>query len=677
MRSDSDHYEAYYADKLWSMLPSVYRMEDAVSLGGRGPLRELCERIGVQAAILRRSIDRLWEDQSIETCDEWVVAYIGELLGTQIIPGLPPRGQRLDVAKSIHYRRRKGTVGVLEELAHDITGWDARVVEMFRRVARTHHSLDPAFGPLAVEQGLIGRRTGTPMGGLANLRDRYGASRANYTSFDELFHTADVRRGKGRVGWHNLSRLGIFLWRLQSVLIEGVDPVPCTSGDGYMTFDPTGREIPLFAKSVRSYGNDWIAPDEFSVPGPITSTLLSFAWDALYASSDATKPDVVLTRSLGVFEDEAILTRDKVEIDPERGRFHAESGDGRVTVSYCYGFSSTIGAGAYDRRVEGAVPDATDSNTVIKTRESVVLPAAGTVEIDASYTYEDVSNAKVDTGELLVLKAGVRRRPLLRFSPVDSATPAAWAIEGQEDSEGKRSSLWLDGLFVSGGVLVLSGYFEQVVISACTFDPGSYGVDGQPKLSADQRYLVAGGVQIEGQVDNLLIDRCIMGPVEVGEHASVDTLMIRDSLLQAFGDRQVLNVPTGVTSLLRSSVLGKGLVRRLEARSSILHDIFDVADHQHGSLRFSAWREGSMLPRKYASVQIAPKQVLFSSLSYGQPSYGQLLDATPQAILSGAEDGSEMGAFSREKNAIKEQGLLRKLREYMPVGLVPVLIHVT
>jgi len=46
-------------------------------------------------------------------------------------------------------------------------------------------------------------------------------------------------------------------------------------------------------------------------------------------------------------------------------------------------------------------------------------------------------------------------------------------------------------------------------------------------------------------------------------------------------------------------------------------------------------------------------------------------------IAAGAQDGSEMGAFSREKSPIKERSLLIKYDEYMPIGLVPIIIHVT
>jgi hypothetical protein len=111
-----------------------------------------------------------------------------------------------------------------------------------------------------------------------------------------------------------------------------------------------------------------------------------------------------------------------------------------------------------------------------------------------------------------------------------------------------------------------------------------------------------------------------------------------------------------------------------------------VDDAQHGCVRFSAWSVGSVLPRQYESVSIAPKSPLFTSTKFGQPGYAQLLSSVDNAILSGAtgatisagaQDGSEMGAFAREKNPIKERSLLIKYEEFMPLGLTPVIIYVT
>ena len=94
MLDERDHYQVYYQDKLWNLLPAIYRSLDSASFNTAGPLREMVNRIGAQGAILRRSIDRLWEDQSIETCDDWVVSYIGDLLATNLVASLDARGQR-------------------------------------------------------------------------------------------------------------------------------------------------------------------------------------------------------------------------------------------------------------------------------------------------------------------------------------------------------------------------------------------------------------------------------------------------------------------------------------------------------------------------------------------------------------------------------------------------------
>jgi hypothetical protein len=118
-------------------------------------------------------------------------------------------------------------------------------------------------------------------------------------------------------------------------------------------------------------------------------------------------------------------------------------------------------------------------------------------------------------------------------------------------------------------------------------------------------------------------------------------------------------------------------------------------------VRFTAWSAGSVVPRQYESVRIAAQSPIFTSREFGDPGYAQLLASAdlaiiPQStgstqqcgqpvatasdgssILQGAQDGSEMGAFAREKNPIKENSILIKYQEYMPLGLAPVLIRVT
>lgn len=706
MTAPPDRYDIYYADKLWNLLPAVYRAQDTDRFDSNGPLREIVNRIGATAGALRRSIDRLWDDQSIETCDDWVVPYIGALLDANLVPGLDPRGQRLDVAKTIYYRRRKGTVAILEEIAADITGWDAKIVEFFRRLGRTRHGLDPPIGAAAANpgiaalqlaEGLVGPLTGTGIGGFADLRNAYGARQA-HSAFDEFFHTADLRQGRGRLGWYGIPRLGIFLWRLLSLPVGPVTPVPVLGCPGWFTFDPTGRDVPLFApsRSADAFGN-WVSPDEASLPTPISQTLLDADLAApssrLYPAALAVQQSLTAPPSLDEIPAAALLIR------PERGRFCHAAGSpppsGEIVASYCYGFPSEIGAGPYDRRV-GTIAVERPAVAAMLSGGSVLpvpLPASGTVVFADSLTYAGIDDVTVSGS--LTLAAGPRQRPLIRL-PGGAAT-----FVGTEGS-----CLTLDGLFISGGDLVLRGSFDEIVLSCCTLDPGSAARGADPETSsppaspfavaADGRPLAPTRLWIEGQVKRLTADRCVLGPIRTSGDGLVETLAIGNSIVQAIPTspglaEAALALADGSVSLSRCTMLGQIAVHRLEASECILQQLAQVDDAQNGCVRFTAWADGSVLPRKFESVRIPQGAALFTNVDFGAPGYGQLLPLADEAILppatpdgapqntisEGASDGAEMGAYARDKNPIKARALLIKFDEFMPAGLVPVVIPVT
>jgi hypothetical protein len=67
----------------------------------------------------------------------------------------------------------------------------------------------------------------------------------------------------------------------------------------------------------------------------------------------------------------------------------------------------------------------------------------------------------------------------------------------------------------------------------------------------------------------------------------------------------------------------------------------------------------------------------FTTQRYGQPAYAQLHLGAPREIRTGAEDGSEMGAFSHLKHPERESNLRIRLQEYLPFGLDAGIIYVT
>src|SRR6266850_4427222 len=91
-----DEFERYYTEKVWEWIPAVYKDEDGLP-PNPDVLRSIILIFARQSAIARRSIDRLWEDQFIELCDDWAIPYIGDLVGTRLVHELNRRGRRVDV----------------------------------------------------------------------------------------------------------------------------------------------------------------------------------------------------------------------------------------------------------------------------------------------------------------------------------------------------------------------------------------------------------------------------------------------------------------------------------------------------------------------------------------------------------------------------------------------------
>lgn len=206
--------------KIYELMPAVYRERDAAE---GYPLRALLQIIQEQADILHTDIRQLWDDYFIETCSPWVIPYIGDLVsnnllydasriepskiaeelfrdltGPDLLPDMAIR-VRADVAKTIYYRRRKGILPMLEELARDVTGWGAHAVEFFRLLEWTQNLNHLRF---EAEDCI-------------DLRNIEKVDRLD-GAFDIWSHTVDVRHPVQVEGWHNIMNIGFFLWRLQS-----------------------------------------------------------------------------------------------------------------------------------------------------------------------------------------------------------------------------------------------------------------------------------------------------------------------------------------------------------------------------------------------------------------------------------------------------------------------------
>ncbi|MDN5940281.1 MAG: hypothetical protein L0H94_00235 [Nitrospira sp.] len=641
-------------DGLYELLPAIYRIRD-VEQGE--PLKALLRVIGEQVTLVEEDIVRLYENEFIETCEDWVVPYIAELVGYQPVheagePGDVGTQQgaarnkilipRREVASTIRYRRRKGTLALLELLANDIAGWPARAVEFYKLLGWTQ-----SLNYLHLERA----RT-------VDLRHSRSLSLLG-SPFDTLSHTVDVRRINSHrtVGRYNIPSVGLFVWRLKTYSVTQT-PAFCAEANGphCYTFSVLGNDAPLFLKAEPENDPTHIA-DEFNLPVPIRRRLLEDDKDRLYGE----KKSFFIWKGVKhgqeiVLEEikEKIVAADltdwtylphkgTVAVDPVLGRIAFSpqlAPKNGVWVSYHYGFSADIGGGEYDR----AISQPTDAEIYQVSLEGTfdTLGKAlqkwrderkphAVIEIDDSRVYAERIN--IDFGEkqeTLQLRAANGRRPVIRLLDWQTNQPDALTVAGPAGSR-----FTLDGLLITGRSVQLGGDLQKVTIRHSTLAPGwEIDNDCEPKHPTEPSleifspnvcvvidHSILGSIQI-----NPIVPTSDEEPVEgvrgadsdeevqraqcqgVGPDYRLDPirLCVSDSILDAVHpESEAIGAPGcpvahAVLTIRRCTVFGQIHVHAIElAENSIFDGRITVARRQYGCMRFSYVMPGSRTPPRY------------------------------------------------------------------------------
>jgi hypothetical protein len=410
----------------------------------------------------------------------------------------------------------------------------------------------------------------------------------------------------------------------------------------------------------------------------------------------------------------SLVQAGELGIDPELGRFAFAAGDpaigqGNLAVDYATAFSQRVGALNYDRLLDPKRPatrlvsqfgDA-DTRTAPGVPDppvhaSVAAAVAAAIDGDVIEIIDSASYAssnEIAIGAVavrnLTIRAAAGQRPALTFFAASGApTRASFHVTA---ASAAMDSLELNGVLISGGPIIIERRISQLRLLACTLDP-RFGIS-----------LLALRSDRNEHADYLLC-RCVSGGIRAGP--GVERLTIADSLVDQQngtaiagpigpGSPPVLGNPpdaaalgAGSIQLERVTVLGRIYGNALSASESILDDVALVTDQQAGCIRFSRFEAGSVLPRRYQcipseaqSAQAAQgRRILapvFNSRRFGRPDYAQLAAVCPPEILSASEQGSEIGAFATALNPVRVRNLTTKLQEFMPVGLMAVIIAET
>lgn len=642
-------------DRLYRLLPAIYRMRDADQ---KYPLQALLRVIAEQVNVVEDDIAQLYDNWFIETAEEWAVPYVADLLGYRPVqeagqPGDPasPQGRALnrfliprrEVAKTIQNRRRKGTLALLELLAHDVAGWPARAVEFFKLLGWNQNLNHPHFD----------RARTADLRLMAELDLLDGP-------FDSIAHTVDVRRinSNRSIGRYNIPSVGLFVWRLKSYSITRA-PAFCAEGLGphRFTFSVLGQDMPLFIQEEPESDPTHIA-EELNLPAPIRrlafdqdKTLFYGAksslsiWAEGWADFDPDKPipaDVIMPADLTDWHYTPPLKH--IAVDPVLGRLAfppSQIPRKGVKVTYHYGFSADMGGGEYPRKLfdpsprEADVPDPDDAEKTIRQIVAPTFyrvgpgqpyrhlrdafeqwnkekPADAVVELTDSGVYVEPLHITLREGQTLQLRAASGARPVIRMLDWQTDLPDSLSVFMHP-----RSRFTLDGLTITGRSVHVYGpkpeqpgnarapiCGSEVVIRHCTLVPG-WGIDSNCKPDRPAE----ASLELYGVRAKVRIEHSILGSIQINENEVTDDpipLHLTDSILDAMSpQREAIGAPGfsvahALLTIRRCTVFGIVDVHAVElAENSIFSACVNVARRQLGCMRFCYIQPGCRTPRRY------------------------------------------------------------------------------
>jgi hypothetical protein len=255
-------------DRLARLIPGVYRNRDALLPGQ--PLDRLLGILGDELDALAEAVAALGDDHFVERASADALPLLAELYGARLL-GSDPRVNRSVVARSVAWRRRRGTLAMLEEALRLTTGWSAEVDEAFRSLLQTQdvRNLAPWRGRTAILWDPIAIADPLSRNAPAVERPRPGAAdslrlagRAPGETLDEALRRlgrADAGRHAASPrtldlnGWARPDAVVVRTARLTAVELEGIETGPriavptAVPGRELVGFhlDPLGRDLPL------------------------------------------------------------------------------------------------------------------------------------------------------------------------------------------------------------------------------------------------------------------------------------------------------------------------------------------------------------------------------------------------------------------------------------------------
>jgi hypothetical protein len=308
----------------------------------------------------------------------------------------------------------------------------------------------------------------------------------------------------------------------------------------------------------------------------------------------------------------------------------------------------------------------------------------------------------------LIIRAAKDERPIIRLArplrirPTHVLAPTP-AEQDLFDALLDRITVRLEGLYITrdvgfpaGAPLIARAAVHSLELVECTLDPGGfaplsggraairdacaleepYGFDPATEVAFDQtpevhlRRSIAGPLRLDVGYTLFVEDSIIDAGAGVSDDAA-NAIAIGGATAPIAG----WGPPTRVNGV---TVFGRTRVRTLSGRGGVVVHQLEVLNSQVGCVKFCYFSgEADRLPQNHGCVSAPGAHRRFVNEWFGLPAYGQIARGSDFRIRERGPADDAMGAFGFLLEAHRWHNLNIRFREFMPLGVRPLLVPVT
>lgn len=706
--------------QLYQLLPEVYRTRDkktghAGGVAGTEDLAKYLDAHGHMLDLIHATLEQQLADSLPKSSQDWLLPYFADLLAANIVSP-EPEGRHAEIDHAISWRQRKGTLKCAEEIAEVVGQMEVEIQEGWKRVAMTPHigmpiipakawddtlninrkipsdaAQHPGLPAVMVDLRRVSRAVEAETTNPASRVSRFSGVKGTWRqmnyhgnpcfpgSFDDMSpRTIDVRTPNIQNGHHHHKRL----------LAYAPPPV------GFFPFKP------LIMTWVKALEENYIEEKN-------ESGVLIYSNDTnrtlIVYDEEADIPDDTITLESGKnykieninFSGTLLLDDGHLElnqVEAKKVQVNKSSTDTAVlTAKDC--LFSTLSVGNGIAELDSCTVRDIAYLLIVKVTDSILMNVSDPI-ITGTIQYSRIPNELLSDIDNRTVEDSV------------SDTPEYFNINNTLAARSVLTPNTPESIYVGASDGGEMGYFH-------------HGRKGRPVIFTgdfDLNLPVTGGYPLTDVifVDNvkvssgsLKLERSAVKSLEIETHLPEDNTQEIIPALNAIDCLfDTLTVKNNLSRLEYCTVMKEADCKYLQASDCIfveaIKNINDPKIYKDppsflNCIRYSNFpaglddavaialriKDGSNRVRLGSNTMETPVFIRFKYCDsaqiedriFGEPGYGVLSMVTSDGIRFGAEDSGEMGSYHHKYYSLKSEAVLDKLREFLPVGIEPVLIQ--